>query len=111
MAPGHGRSFTGDWPDADIAQHSSYPSALMNTQSKPGLHRESFMNPISKRKLVQALRASQCRMVKKRGLHEKWICPCDEHHTTAVPRHREVTAGVVRNIIDDLKCLPKGWLQ
>ena len=25
-------------------------------------------------------------------------------------RHNEVTAGVLRGIIADLKCLPKGWL-
>jgi hypothetical protein len=31
-------------------------------------------------------------------------------HSTAVPRHTETSAGVVRNIIRDLTCLPKGWL-
>jgi hypothetical protein len=26
-------------------------------------------------------------------------------------RHGEITAGVIGNIIRDLACLPKGWLQ
>jgi hypothetical protein len=29
----------------------------------------------------------------------------------ALPRHTQITAGVIRNVIADLKCLPKGWLQ
>ena len=32
-------------------------------------------------------------------------------HTTSVLRHSEITAGVIGNIIRDLACLPKGWLQ
>jgi hypothetical protein len=26
-------------------------------------------------------------------------------------RHNEITAGVIGNIIRDLACLPKGWLE
>ncbi|MDX6287173.1 MAG: hypothetical protein QOG53_2658 [Frankiales bacterium] len=44
------------------------------------------------------------------GRHEVWGCPCGKH-STALPDHRQVTAGVIRNIIRDLACLPKGWLQ
>jgi hypothetical protein len=69
------------------------------------------MKPISKRKLVNALRANECRKVSEGRRHEKWVCPCKESHTTAVPRHRQISPGVRRNIIDDLKCLPEGWLQ
>lgn len=66
--------------------------------------------PMSKRLVVAALRAQGCHKVSGRGIHEKWACPCG-HHATAVPRHEEITAGVVRNLIRDLTCLPKGWLQ
>ncbi len=32
-------------------------------------------------------------------------------HLTAVPRHVEVSAGVVRGIQRDMDCLREGWLQ
>lgn len=58
------------------------------------------------------LTGSMRHKVSERGIHEKWRCPptCGKH-TTSVPRHNEVTAGVVGNLIRDLACLPKGWLQ
>jgi hypothetical protein len=70
------------------------------------------MKPMSKLKVVKALRAQRCVKVSDRGKHEKWRCPspCGQH-VTALTRHKEVTAGVVGSLIDDLKCLPKGWLQ
>jgi hypothetical protein len=68
------------------------------------------MKPKAKRLVVAALVKQGCSKLSERGIHEKWRCPCGQH-TTAVPRHNEVTAGVVRGIIADLACLPKGWLQ
>ena len=70
------------------------------------------MKPMPKRKVVRALRAQHCVKVSDRGKHEKWRCPspCGQH-VTALTRHTEVTAGVVRSLIEDLKCLPAGWLQ
>ena len=68
------------------------------------------MKPMAKRLVVTALAKQGCRKLSERGIHEKWGCPCGQH-TTAVPRHNEITAGVVRGIIADLTCLPKGWLQ
>lgn len=70
------------------------------------------MKPMSKRLVVKALTDSGCYKASERGIHEKWKCPtsCGKH-VTAVPRHNEVTATVVRGIIKDLACLPKGWLQ
>jgi hypothetical protein len=69
------------------------------------------MRPISKRSLVKALVANECAKVSERGRHEKWVCSCQDAHKTAVPRHSEISPGVARNIINDLECLPEGWLQ
>jgi hypothetical protein len=65
-----------------------------------------------KRLVIRALTAQGCLKLSDEGKHEKWGCPekCGQH-TAAVPRHAEITAGVLRGIITDLKCLPKGWLQ
>jgi len=70
------------------------------------------MKPMAKRLVLRALTAQGCYKASERGIHEKWKCPptCGKH-TTAVPRHGEVTAGVIGNIIRDLACLPEGWLQ
>jgi predicted RNA binding protein YcfA (HicA-like mRNA interferase family) len=70
------------------------------------------MKPMPKRKVVKALRTQRCVKVSEHGKHEKWRCPspCGQH-VTALTRHTEVTAGVVRSLIEDLKCLPTGWLQ
>jgi len=62
------------------------------------------------RLVERALRKQDCEVTSEDGKHTKWGCPCGKH-ATAVPRHREVTPGVIRNIIRDLACLPKGWLQ
>ena len=62
------------------------------------------MKPMSKRQVVAALGDS--------GKHEKWGCPLEcRQHLSSLPRHDEITAGVVRNLIRDLKCVPEGWLQ
>ena len=70
------------------------------------------MKPKPKRLVVRALTDHGCYKASERGIHEKWKCPrtCGKH-TTSVPRHNEITAGVISNIIRDLTCLPKGWLQ
>jgi predicted RNA binding protein YcfA (HicA-like mRNA interferase family) len=70
------------------------------------------MKPMAKRLVIRALTQQGCRKLSDGGIHEKWGCPvmCGKH-TTAVPRHNEITPTVIRNIIRDLACLPKGWLQ
>ncbi len=67
---------------------------------------------MSKRLVIKALLRHGCSKLSEEGKHEKWMCAmaCGGH-TTAVPRHATITAGVIRNIITDLKCLPEGWLQ
>jgi predicted RNA binding protein YcfA (HicA-like mRNA interferase family) len=65
---------------------------------------------MAKRLLIKALTARGCYKESERGIHEKWRCPCGEN-STAVPRHGEITAGVVRKIERHMACLPEGWLQ
>jgi predicted RNA binding protein YcfA (HicA-like mRNA interferase family) len=65
---------------------------------------------MSKRLVIKALARHGCVKVSDDGRHEKWQCPCGRH-TTAVTRHNEVTAGVVREIQRQMACLPEGWLQ
>jgi hypothetical protein len=68
------------------------------------------MKAMSTRQVVRALRRNECNLTDTDGPHDKRTCKCGRH-STAVPRHAETSAGVVRNIIRDLACLPKGWLQ
>lgn len=69
-----------------------------------------MVKEMSQRLVEKALRKQGCIVLSEDGKHTKWGCPCGKH-TTAVTRHRSVTPGVIRNIINDLDCLPKGWLQ
>ena len=62
------------------------------------------------RDIQRALTAAGCVQVSDDGIHTKWGCPCKKH-STAVPRHKEISPGVVRNIIRNMECLRKGWLQ
>jgi len=66
--------------------------------------------PMKRREVETALRRQGCQSGKPGGPHETWHCP-DGDHTTYLPRHREITAGVCNNIVKQLPCLPKGWLQ
>lgn len=65
---------------------------------------------MKRREIAQALLAGGCRRLRNRGGHEVWGCPCGKH-TTALPNHREITAGVVASIIKQMPCLEQGWLQ
>jgi hypothetical protein len=42
--------------------------------------------------------------------HEKWICLCGEHSAN-IPRHGDISPGVVGDTIRRMACLPEGWLQ
>lgn len=66
--------------------------------------------PMKRRQVERALLAAGCTSIRDRGNHEVWQCPCGQH-TTALPRHTEITAGVVRSIEQQIACKPKGWLQ
>lgn len=66
--------------------------------------------PMSRRNLERALRHNGCTITREGGRHTVYRCPCGEHQAP-VPRHNEISAGVVGAIIRQMPCLPKGWLQ
>lgn len=66
--------------------------------------------PMRRRDVVAALLANGCRSLRNSGGHEVYGCPCGKHKAP-LPRHNEITAGVIDSIRKMLPCLPKGWLQ
>jgi HicA toxin of bacterial toxin-antitoxin, len=63
-----------------------------------------------KRKDVEkALRQAHCHVERQGARHTIWRCPCGKH-VAPVPRHSEVTAGVVGAIGKEMACLAEGWL-
>jgi len=67
---------------------------------------------MSLRAVVKALTNAGCTLLRDSGRHTVWGCPstCGQH-SAPVPRHTEVSAGVVKSIQQQMACLPKGWLQ
>ena len=66
--------------------------------------------PMKRRDVVRALARIGATLVRDKGDHTIYRCSCGEHQT-ALPRHADITAGVVGSIIKQLPCAPKGWLQ
>lgn len=62
-----------------------------------------------RRDVERALRSNGCEIVAQ-GKHTKWVCPCGKH-TASIPRHVQISPGVIDDTIDRMACLPKGWLQ
>ncbi|MFK0245575.1 type II toxin-antitoxin system HicA family toxin [Amycolatopsis azurea] len=62
------------------------------------------------RDVRRALLDESCAHKSTRGSHEKWVCPCGRHQAI-VPNHKNVSPGVVDDVIKKLTCLLKGWLQ
>jgi len=58
----------------------------------------------------RALRQNGCSIKSDIGDHCKWECPCAAHSAN-IPRHREISPGVVADTIKRMACLPEGWLQ
>ncbi len=65
---------------------------------------------MKKRDMVKALNDAGATKIRDKGNHEVWRCSCGQH-MTQVPRHNEVTPGVVRSIIKDMACHKEGWLK
>lgn len=65
---------------------------------------------MKRRDVERALAAIGAIAVRDRGDHTIYACSCGQHKT-AVPRHSEITAGVVGSIQKHMACAPKGWLQ
>lgn len=62
------------------------------------------------RDIERALLANGCTWRDGKGSHVVWYCPCGQH-LVPVQRHREVSPGVVGDVIKKLACLAEGWLQ
>ena len=65
---------------------------------------------MERRDVLQRLVAIGAIIVREGGEHTIYGCACGRHQT-AVPRHRDITAGVVGSIQKQIECQPKGWLQ
>lgn len=65
---------------------------------------------MSRRLVAKALRDNGCSVKRTTGGHDVWACPCGSH-SAPVPRHNEISAGVVGSIQKQMVCLSKGWLQ
>jgi hypothetical protein len=65
---------------------------------------------MKRRDVESALRGKGCNVVSDKGDHTKWGCRCGAH-TAPVPRHLNISPGVVRDIIRRMECLEEGWLQ
>lgn len=61
------------------------------------------------REVIRALRKQGC-SEEKGTRHSKWVCPCKEHSAN-IPRHGEISPGVIGDTIKRMACLPEGWLQ
>ncbi len=66
--------------------------------------------PMRRSAVVKALTKAGCAVLRDTGRHTVYRCACGSH-TVAVPRHRQVSAGVVSSIGDQMRCLREGWLQ
>jgi predicted RNA binding protein YcfA (HicA-like mRNA interferase family) len=67
---------------------------------------------MKRREVERAMRRHGCVEANNsgRGSHEKWHCPCGKHSAN-IPRHRDISPGVIGDIVRRLTCLPEGWLQ
>ena len=65
---------------------------------------------MKKTKIAKALTAEGAYLARQGANHEVWNCACGKHQT-AVPRHTSVSPGVVTNIIKQMPCHQRGWLQ
>jgi hypothetical protein len=70
-----------------------------------------MVKPMKRRDVNRALRRNGCVIKNDKGRHTTWVCPCGGQHTADIPRHLEISSGVVGDTIGRMKCLPEGWLQ
>ncbi len=66
--------------------------------------------PMKRREVIRAMEAAGCAELRDTGRHTVYGCPCGQH-IGPVPRHTEISAGVVGSLTKQLACLPEGWLQ
>ncbi len=70
-----------------------------------------MVKAMKRRDVEQALRGAGCTVVSEDGAHTKWRCSCGEGHTANIPRHTEISPGVIRDTAKRIACQKKGWLQ
>ncbi len=68
-----------------------------------------MVKAVSYRDLAKALAVAGCTAKPGKGDHEKWYCPCGQH-MTVITKPGIVSPGLVRQAVQRLSCLPKGWL-
>jgi HicA toxin of bacterial toxin-antitoxin, len=69
-----------------------------------------MVKAMRRRAVEAALRRHGCHVISESGAHAKWTCPSGEHSAN-IPRHREISPGVVRDTAQRMACLPEGWLR
>jgi hypothetical protein len=66
---------------------------------------------MKRRDVEKALKKRRCKKkTPDTGPHTTWVCPCGKH-TADIPRHSDISPGVIRDTIERMQCLPGGWLQ
>ena len=58
-----------------------------------------------RREVNRALRRAKCTVKNDDGPHATWQFPCGQH-TADIPRHTDVSPGVIRDTINRMACLP-----
>jgi hypothetical protein len=66
--------------------------------------------PMKRRDVIRRLTDIGATVLREGAEHTVYACPCG-HHRAALPRHTEITPGVVGNIGKAMECQEKGWLQ
>lgn len=66
------------------------------------------MKEIKKKDAEAELIKAGWSIIRQSGKHDVWASP-DGAMTVAVPRHRTISAGVVRQIAKALPSQPRGW--
>lgn len=66
---------------------------------------------MKRREVIKRLGAVGAVWLREGGEHTVYVCTCGQEHKAAVPRHSEITAGVVGSIQKQIECAEKGWLQ
>lgn len=65
---------------------------------------------MKRRDVEKRLVAIGATVLREGGEHTLYVCACGQHKV-AVPRHREISAGVGMTIQKTIECERKGWLQ
>jgi hypothetical protein len=86
-------------------------NAIQRTLTSRGARFSVVPKAMKLRQVIRALRRNGC-SEEKGTKHTKWVCPspCGKHSAN-IPRHGEISPGVIGDTIERMECLPEGWLQ